>query len=526
MSQPLESKRSLFPRSWRIGVSIGLAIGYLVGLVDQASSYVVFSIVVLLAVASPLCRHALFGSHRFARRALPLLGFLVVLGGLVSIVRVDDLTGNLIPTRLSFRWQPRADELLARHEPAANTGLIDLRTETANDFPEFLGPGRMAYAPASWSEDWTSQAPELVWKKSTFGAGWSGFVAVNGYAITLEQRGPEEQVNCYEVESGDLVWTSSFETRHTSVLGGVGPRSTPTVHEGRVYSLGATGQLMCLDGANGEVIWQKNLLEQISMTVEQDVELVTWGRAASPLLDDSRVIVPLGGPNGPSLAAYDAESGAELWRHGKHQVSYASPMIATLDDQRQIIIVCQNFVCGHDAATGEQLWEYEWPGLSNSGASCSQPVVAGADRLFLSKGYAHGSALVEVTQADGRWNAKTIWHRRTVMKTKFTNVVLHEGHVYGLDDSMLACVELDTGQIRWRKRAGYGHGQVLRVGDHLLVQAESGDVALVALAPNAFTELARLAAIDGKTWNNPCVHGEYLLVRNGEQAACYRMPRK
>jgi outer membrane protein assembly factor BamB len=226
------------------------------------------------------------------------------------------------------------------------------------------------------------------------------------------------------------------------------------------------------------------------------------------------------------LAAWDAETGALLWKHGRRQASYASPMIATLAGVRQIVMVCEDAVSGHDADSGELLWEYDWPGESNSKASCTQPIDAGDDRLFFSKGYAVGSALVRIRRNDGGdWSVEEIWRDWNTMKTKFSNSLLYEGHVYGLDNSILACIELETGKLKW-KAGRYGHAQLLRVGDKLIVLEEKrGKVFLVALDPERQLELAAFQALDAKTWNSPCLFGRYLLVRNSEQAACYELPR-
>lgn len=511
---------------------MGIAICLLVSRVERAGGQLVLNGTVMLAILLALVHYMRRGPGKLMVRSLPLLGFLAILAGLMATLRVDDFNGNLIPTRISFRWQPQPDELLDVPEQLAAAKGVDLSLTSDQDFPEFLGPGRTAAIELELSADWDNQPPRQIWYKDAFGAGWSGFAAVNGYAVTLEQRGEHEIVSCYEIQSGELVWTHLEDARHQTAPGGVGPRSTPTIDNGRVYTLGATGILLCLDGANGKLIWKQNLLDIIGTTQEADMQLVQWGRSASPLLDRGRVIVPLGVSKAPdgtvnggaSLIAFDALTGEQLWAKGRHQVSYASPMIAMLDGVRQIVMVCESEVCGHDAETGDPLWEYAWAGNSSANASCSQPIYAGDDRLFVSKGYAHGSALIRVTRSpSSEWQVEEIWHHLTVMKTKFTNAVLYQGHVFGLDDGILSCVRLEDGRRIW-KRGRYGHGQVLRVQNRLLVQAESGDIALVELDPTRFTELARFSPLDGKTWNNPCLFGKYLLVRNGHQAACYLMP--
>ncbi len=520
----------LLPAWWWALVALGVLACVIVSQVDRASSYILLFVTCFVGCLIVLIRHLRLGRGRLLVRAIPLFVFFGILGAATQVLRIDDVTGNLVPTRISFVWQPQRDELLNVPIETGEPVNIDLRSMTTDDFPQFLGPSRNgAIDGVTLGTDWIKQPPQLVWRKAEFGAGWSAFAAVNGYAVTQEQRGENEIVSCYEIATGILVWSNSTVTRHQTLPGGVGPRSTPTIVDGRVYTLGATGVLRCLDGSAGEEVWRRDLLAEIGTTEEEFTQLVAWGRAASPLVDAGRVVVPLGqsanGTDGASLAAFDVATGELLWKKGHRQISYASPMIATLDGVRQIVMVCEDAVCGHDAETGEPLWEYPWPGKSNANASCSQPVDAGNNRLFFSKGYAIGSALVEVHQdTAGEWIVQAIWRRRTTMKTKFTNVVIYNGYVYGLDDGILSCVDLETGQRKW-KRGRYGHGQVLRVGDVLLVQAESGQVCLAGLNPERYEELARFSAIAGKTWNNPCLYGRYLLVRNSQEAACFELPR-
>jgi outer membrane protein assembly factor BamB len=351
---------------------------------------------------------------------------------------------------------------------------------------------------------------------------------VNGFALTMEQRGDSELVTCYEVATGQLVWSHAERTRHSTTLGGIGPRSTPTIDSGKVFTLGATGTLLCLDGATGEVLWRDNLLHRYGVDAEEDAQSVAWGRSASPLIVDELLVVPAGGPAaGPpvSLVAFEKDTGELLWEGGRRQVSFSSPTLATLAGVRQIISVNQDYVSGHDLRNGELLWETAWPGKSNADANVSQPVAISADHLFLSKGYGVGAALFQVTRDNSAFRLREIWRNNRVLKTKFTNVVVQDGYAYGLSDGILECVRLQDGRRQW-KRGRYGHGQLLGVGDLLLVQTEAGQVAMVEASPARFHEIASLPALSGKTWNNPCLYKSYLLVRSAEEACCFELPSR
>jgi outer membrane protein assembly factor BamB len=354
----------------------------------------------------------------------------------------------------------------------------------------------------------------------------------------MEQRGAEEWVTCYEITTGNSVWGHAIEARHENPLGGVGPRATPTIHQGRVYALGATGVLRCLDGATGRLLWGDDLRKRYGVDAilawnVADEGFVQWGRAASPLIVDNLVVVPGGGPTGEAknLVAFDAESGKVVWESQNikedgtaDQISYVSPALATVVGRRQILIVNESTASSHDPTNGEKLWSFPWPGGSSSMASASQAVAIDENRVLLSKGYGGGAELIEISAGgDGReLKATSVWKQPRVLQTKFTNVVVHDGHVYGLSEGILECVELASGKRKW-KQGRFEHGQILGVGGLLLVLSETGELSLIELAPKKFSLLASMPVLKGKTWNNLCLYGRLLLVRNGQEAACYEM---
>jgi outer membrane protein assembly factor BamB len=472
-----------------------------------------------MLVGGLLVLWAIFGTGRSWAVSLCWL-VAVVAGGtaLVASVRVDGFSGNLVP-RFAWKWAPRPDESLvdsdAQKPSDEHAAVVDLSITGDHDFPEFLGKKRDATAEApAFDLDWKTHPPRLVWRKP-IGAGWSAFAIVGDYAVTQEQRRDDECVTCYALASGDLLWTHADEGRFSKTLSGDGPRSTPTVDEGRVYTLGAFGRLNCLDGRTGEVLWTHDAVE------ENDGSLPEWGKSCSPLVVDGLVVVSAGGNDGRSLVAYDKETGELAWHAGDQASSYASPRLAEVAGVRQILMVNRGSVSAHAPQDGRILWEFTWPG--------GEPKVPDAvafddDHVFISAGYGLGCQLLEIESAEGgKLTAKSLWQSK-LLKPKFTNVVVREGYVYGLDDGRaLVCLDLKDGKRRWRG-GRYGHGQILLVNDVFLVQAETGEVALVAASPERFNELTRFAAIEGQTWNNPVVAGRLLLVRNATEAACYELP--
>jgi outer membrane protein assembly factor BamB len=453
-----------------------------------------------------------------------LLGGLVVAAGTLRIERVS---GDLVP-EFNWRWAPSRDQLLPKAEQGGNAAAAAW-TARADDFPRFLGPrGDAALDGPAIAAEWDARPPREIWRRP-IGAGWSGFAVCDGHAVTLEQRGDEEVVACYAMQDGSPEWAVPIRGRHETVLGGVGPRSTPTIRDGVVYATGATGWLHAIEGATGKVLWRKNVLDDLGIDAAAHAAAVAWGRAASPLVTESLVIVPGGGPlakdggGAVSLAAYDRATGARAWTGGDEQISFVSPVLAAIGGREVVLTVNEASVAAHDPADGRRVWSFPWPGHSNSDATCSQAHVIGDGRIFISKGYGIGAAVFAPEQGTEPLRFKPVWSQPGFLKTKFTNVAIHDGHAYGLSDGILECVRVADGQRMW-KGGRYGQGQVLRVGGLLLVQTEPGEVVLVDCVPTGHVVRARLAALKGQTWNNPAVAGGRLLVRNAEEAACYELP--
>jgi len=478
--------------------------------------------------------------NSFRSQYPPLVRRLVFVGPFAAIAlgvgmfRFVEFTGSMVP-RFAPRWSAgRPEKSLGKVESNNDSARIDLASTSQDDFPQFLGPERSCWiAGPDLSRDWEKNPPNLLWKRP-LGAGWSAFAAVNGYAVTMEQRGKEEWVTCYEIATGNPVWGHSIEARHDNPMGGLGPRATPTIHNGRVYALGATSVLRCLDGATGNLLWSDDLRKRNGLSASQDESLVQWGRSGSPLIVDKLVVVPGGGKAGKAknLVAFDAETGSLAWESENRkedgaadQIAYASPALATLAGRRQILIVNESTASGHDPTTGERLWTFPWPGHSNGDASSSQPVAIGGNQVLLSKGYSGGAELIELASGSGDppLAAESKWKNPRVLQTKFTNVVIHDGHIYGLSEGILECVEVATGKRKW-KNGRFEQGQILGVSELLLVLSEDGELCLVELSPTKFNQLGSVQALRGKTWNNLCLYGRRLLIRNGQEAACYELP--
>lgn len=426
----------------------------------------------------------------------------VVVAGL--LLRLEGVTGDFRPI---LRWRFSGDSELPALAGSRAAGLEIVAT--ADDSPQFLGPRHDGTLPGpSLARDWEARPPRQLWRRPV-GGGWGSFATVGNVAITMEQRGDDEAVVAYHLRSGEPLWTFSYASRYDSPVGGLGPRTTPAIADGRVFTMGATGILTALDAATGARLWQ------VDVPADTGARQPDWGRSSSPLVHDGRVIVSAGGTEGASLVAYEAATGLRAWAGGNDAVGYASPLLTSFAAVPQIIILNAGSVASHDPASGTLIWEAPWP---RGQPNVAQPLPLPGDRLLVSVGYGVGAKLYDVsaTAATLRWES-------TRLKSKFAHMIFYDGHVYGLDDGVMTCLDLETGERLWKK-GRIGHGQMLLVGDLLLVMQEDGQLLLVQPDPADLVELTRFQVFDGKTWNVPTLVGNLLLARNDAEAAAYELP--
>ena len=388
---------------------------------------------------------------------------------------------------------------------------------TRNYWTNFRGPKRDGnYEGTPVLTSWPANGLTAVWKQPV-GLGYASFSVADGRAYTIEQRRGQEVVAAYDVATGRELWTQRWNASYSPGDDtGDGPRATPTWDQGRLYALGGTGELRCLDANSGAVIWGKNIL------ADNQAPNLQWGVAGSPLIVDDKVIVLPGGANNKSVVAYNKMTGAPVWKSLSDSQAYVSPMLVDLAGRRQILVVSASRVLGLVPETGALLWSYPWD--TSMGINVSQPIIVDKNRFFLSSGYGKGAALVEVKGSGQNYTATTVWENVN-MKNKFNSSVLYNGYVYGLDEGILTCLDVNTGERKW-KGGRYGYGQLLVASGNLIVTSDSGDLALVKASPDGYTELARFTALEGKTWNIPAIADGRLLVRNANEMAAYDISPK
>ena len=432
-------------------------------------------------------------------------------------LRISGVTGDLLPI-VEWRWtgthRDGIGKLPSSTALPASPVLADSFAST-NFYPQFLGPTRNGILPGpALSRDWTVSPPRELWRVAV-GPAWSGFALAGRYAVTQEQRGSDELVVCRDALTGATLWSHADASRYATTIAGEGPRATPTIQSNRVFTLGGAGVLNCLDLATGNVLWSTNTLAQFGIHKPPE-----WGVACSPLLHGASVIVTVGGA-GHTLVAYDQTTGANLWSAGTDEAQWSSPIHASLAGVSQILTF-NDTLAAHDPQTGRVLWQHPWPGPY---PRVTVPLLLAQDRVLLSTGYGVGAELLQITRdsdAAGRWHARRLW-KSIRMKSKFGTLFHLDGYIYGLDDGALACIDVNTGELKW-KGDRYGHGQMVLVDKLLLLTAESGDLVLIEPHPSEARELARFKVFTAKTWNPPALAGDLLLVRNDREAVALRLP--
>jgi outer membrane protein assembly factor BamB len=452
-------------------------------------------------------------------RRLGLVVALLLPMGYYALLRLDGVWGEFTPS-LSWRWSETTEaqslaEIRRRQAPTPMSAPAKPLELEPGDWPGFRGAERDGKLHGvRLATNWAKDPPQLVWKQR-IGPGWSSFAVLGNRLYTQEQRGDDEVVVCYEADSGKEQWVHRDEgVRFVEAVGGNGPRATPTFAAGRLYTLGAKGKLNCLDAATGKLHWSREVTEDAGAKVPM------WAYASSPLVVQGLVAVFAGGPGHKAVQAYDAETGAPKWAAGEGTHSYSSPQLMTIHGALQVVIVSEQGLSGIDPRDGNVLWNYAWDeGIQR----VIQPARIGESDFLLGTTFAKGTRRLHVSHGKNGWTVEQVWQTKAI-SPYFNDMVIYDNHLYGFDGTFLVCVSLDDGKRCWKER-GYGAGQVLLLDDQgiLLVSTETGDIALVAAQPSALNELARITALEGKTWNHPVIAHGRLYVRNDHWMACYQL---
>jgi outer membrane protein assembly factor BamB len=492
------------------------------------------------------------------RRRLGIIAAAIVLPCAAALfLRIPGVAGNGVAA-FAWRWTETPEQrLLGRADEPLDTALrerVDTATASPAAAPAADGPdspvGGATLVPPSataaietaasairWAgfrgidragrvpgvrieTDWAASPPAALWRRPV-GPGWASFAVRGNVLYTQEQRGDEEVVAAYSLTTGEPVWRHQDRVRLNDPMGGPGPRATPTLSGDRVYTFGSTGVLNALDAETGSRLWSRN------PPTDLDTTIPTWGYSSSPLIVDDLVVVAVGG----TLAAYAVADGQPRWVGPAGGDSYSSPQLASIEGVSQVVLPTSTGTMSVAVATGKALWTQPWntrlpvmpivqPAVLDGSTVLIGDNSSGLRRLAVSRS---SSAKAAEDKRDTAWTVDERWVSNR-LKPYFNDFVVHRGYAYGFDGAILAAVDLANGERKW-KGGRYGQGQLVLLPDQdvLLVLSEDGDLALVKAVPEGLTEMARVSALSGKTWNHPVLVGDILLVRNGEEMAAFRL---
>jgi outer membrane protein assembly factor BamB len=457
---------------------------------------------------------ALFQKRRPLARTGSTLLFAAAGFGFSTLLRNDGMDGEYRLT-LHWRWAPTAEEqMLAARKSEASAAATTNLVHANPEWPGFRGADRsgISHGPTI-ATNWSEHPPQQLWKIPV-GPGWSSFAVAGNLLFTQEQRGSRETVVCYDATTGRQIWSRPYEARLEDPMGGPGPRATPTLANGGLFAVGATGMFMRLNPVTGDVVWQKSLKEVAGR------EAPMWGFSGSALVVGSNVIVWAGGKGDKGLLAFGAETGALQWSTATGDHTYASPQISAIVGEELVLLLSNDGLVLVEPATGKVRLNYEW---KFSGYRALQPAVAGGDTVLIGTPMNTGTRAIRIKKVNGELTAEELWTTRN-LKPDFSDMVTHQGYIYGNDGGFLVCLDLKTGDRKW-KGGRYGKGQILLLESAgvLLVAAEDGRVHLVRADPNELVELGSFKALEGKTWNHPVVVGDKLYVRNSQEAAGFQL---
>ncbi|MBU8891589.1 MAG: PQQ-like beta-propeller repeat protein [Bacteroidales bacterium] len=426
--------------------------------------------------------------------------------GVWTLVRSDSLSGNA-SANFSWRWAETNEEKLLAKSEEESVALTSNLLETEAEWPGFRGPNRDGIIHGVRIEtDWKASPPIELWRKA-IGPGCSSFAIHGELFFTQEQRGEDEVVSCYNLLTGKPVWQHSDKARFWDSHAGAGPRSTPTLRDSLVYTLGATGIVNVLDIRDGSVVWSRNDASKI------DTVIPGWGYASSPLVVDDVVIVAISG----TLIAYDIATGEPRWFGPDGGENYSSPHLVTIDGIKQVLMMSQFAISSFVPGDGKLLWEQSW-----ENGAIVQPAITADGDILISEGYKKAMHRITVSNNSGDWTIEKRW-TTTKIRNDFNDFVIHKGHIYGFDGFSINCIDIKDGSRKW-KRGRYG-GQIILLADQdlLLVLTEKGELVLVEATPEQLVEHARLPAIEGKTWNHPVLVNDILLVRNTQEMVAFKL---
>lgn len=385
------------------------------------------------------------------------------------------------------------------------------RPARAEDWPHFRGPRFDGISrETGLLKSWPPNGPRQLWKVDLTG-GFSSVAVAGGRVFTQTREESQEVVLGLDAATGKELWRHRYPADYgaaPSFTGGgrpqsrTGPRATPVVDGDRLYTLGATGILLCLEAQTGKPVWQQNLCTIAGRDVP------SHGFSGSPLVIGDRIYVNPGGKAGKSLAALDKKDGRIVWQALDDAIGYSTPLWVEAGDRSHVIFFTGLGAVGVAPKDGRLLWRYPWK--TQYDLNIATPIYADG-KIFISSNYGAGGALFRPVE---QGEPETLWKKLT-MQNHFSTSVLYEGHLYGFSETRLRCVDFQTGEVKWDK-IGLGRGSLVVADGHLIALGEGGELILAAATPSEYREVSRCQIFPAQTltWTVPVVSGGRLFVRH------------
>jgi outer membrane protein assembly factor BamB len=383
------------------------------------------------------------------------------------------------------------------------------------DWPGIFGPNRDGVSPEKGLlASWPKKGPPVVWEREA-GEGYSGPVVAGDAVVLFHRVGGEEIVACLHAATGKDRWKFSYPTAYSDLLGkGDGPRATPLIADGKVWTLGAAGVFSCINLSDGSKLWQRDLLADYAPRPS------FFGVGSTPLLENGRLLVNVGAA-GAGVVCFDAATGKEMWKATNQGASYSSPVAATIDGVRHAIFFTREGVLSLDPATGAERFSKRWRSRMDASVNAATPQVVG-DLLFVTASYNTGALLVRCKK-DG---LEQLWTSDRVLSSQYATPIVHDGYLYGCDGRSdagavaLRCLELKTGNVLWSKES-FGSSAVTYADGHLILLTEDGDLVLCDCTPAGYRELARSAVLTAPVRALPALSGGRFYARDNRRLMCW-----
>lgn len=384
----------------------------------------------------------------------------------------------------------------------------------AADWPRFRGPDLDGISKETGlARTWPEKGPEVLWRVP-IGGGYSALSVAGGRVYTMYDMTDGEHLAAHDAATGALVWKLKTDDKRPDGMGG-GPRSTPAVDGDTVFALSANGKLHAVAAATGKSRWSYDLRKE-----HGDGVIPQWGVSTEPLVLGELLLVNAGGAKGHGVIAFDKKTGAIRWHAEDEGPGYSSPLPITVAGKQQVLFFTAGSLLSLTPAEGKRLWQIPWK--TDYDVNAATPIFVPPNRVFVSSGYSTGSALLALdTKKDGSVEVNDVW-RSKVLKNQFSSSILVKGHLYGFDNRIFKCVNLQTGEETW-KESGLGHGSLTYADGLLYVLSEQGRLVLVEATPGAYREKGSLQVFESKCWTVPTLSGGKLYVRDEKELVCLKV---